>query len=186
MPLSSSFARTLRRALRVAGIALSLLACSTSHDRPLPPPSEPVSAAPPAGPARDGDLPKAPLALSVAEVRNRGEEIEIDVVVDRRTRDPVTFDVALPPGVVLLEGNTSERLEGDEQRVKRTLRLRLPAGTPAEDIRFVADVNGQGYGARATTAYRFGRAAPRLVAPERRALPTRVNGKRLGRAIPLD
>jgi hypothetical protein len=54
-----------------------------------------------------------------------------------------------------------------------------------DDLRVVADARGVGYGMRATTAYRFGRPAPKLVQPARSDTASLANGKRLGKPIPL-
>jgi hypothetical protein len=140
-------------------------------------------------PPTEGDSRSRAVAPVVVRIEKKREvapgEVELEVVIDRRTSDPVSLAVELPPGAELVEGSTHETLDEPGRRLVRTLRLRLPNGTPLDDVRVSADARGRGYGVRATSAYRFGRPAPKLAQPERSSTASIANGKALGKPIPI-
>jgi hypothetical protein len=179
-PLSvSSFA-----AIAACLVSLASVGCATSGELPrrAPEPREPS----PSDAVAPGAAAAAPLVVRVARARDIAPgELELELIIERRTGDPVSFEVQLPAGAELVSGVTRELLEQPERRIVRTLRLRLPSGTPADDLRVIADARGAGYGVRATTAYRFGRPAPQLAQPVRSDSAAVANGKQLGKPIPL-
>lgn len=160
-------------------------ACATQGELPRQAPELAAPSPPPK--SVNGPGVASPLVLHVAGARDVAPgEVELELVIDRRMSDPVELELQLPAGVELVEGATRETLQDPARRIVKTVRLRLPNGTPLEDVRVFADARGVGYGVRASTAYRFGRPAPKLAQPERRASASTANGKRLGRPIPLD
>jgi hypothetical protein len=175
----------IRSGLISACLALSHgIGCATQGELPrqapdLQPPSSNERAATGGGTA-------APLLVHVARTRDLGSgELELEVVIERRTSDPVSLEIALPAGAELIDGALRETLDQPGRRIVRKLLLRLPNGVPADDVRVIADARGVGYGVRATTAYRFGRPLPKLAQPARGGTASIANGKRLGKPIPL-
>lgn len=174
-------------ALRLARpllLALAAGACATPGELPR---EAPARAAP--RPPRIADTPgiAAPLLLHVGAARDVAPgELELELVIERRTEDPVTLELQLPAGVELIDGNARETLHEPARLIVKKVRLRLPNGTPLDDVRVFADSRGAGYGVRASAAYRFGRPEPKLAQPPRRGRAAIANGKRLGRPIPLD
>jgi hypothetical protein len=171
------------RGTLLALAALAAGACATQGELPRQAPEAP---APPAK-SVNGPGVAAPLLLHVASARDVAPgEIELELVIDRRTDDPVALELQLPAGVVLVDGSARETLDEPARRIVKKVRLRLASGIPLDDVRVVADARGVGYGVRASTSYRFGRPAPKLAQPERRSSASVANGKRLGKPIPLD
>jgi hypothetical protein len=128
----------------------------------------------------------APLVVDLRKTRDVAPgEVELELVLQRKTSGPVSLEIQLPAGAELVDGVTRETLNDPARRIVKRLRLRLPEGTPADDVRVIADAHGTGYGARASAAYRFGRPAPKLVQPTRSDTASIANGKRLGKPIPL-
>lgn len=175
----------IRASMISLGVALVASACATQGELPRQAPELEAPSPPPR--SVNGPGTSAPLVLHFAAARDLAPgEIELELVIDRRTTDPVALELQLPPGVELVGGDARETLDEPGRRIVRKVRLRMPNGTPLDDVRVVADAHGIGYGVRATTAYRFGRPAPKLAQPERRASASVANGKRLGKPIPLD
>jgi hypothetical protein len=176
---------SIRVALISIGITLAASACAAQGELPRQAPEREAPSPPPR--AASGPNTSVPLVLDIAAARDVAPgEVELELVIDRRTSDPVALELQLPPGVELIEGEARAMLDEPGRRIVRKVRLRMPNGTPLDDVRVVADARGLGYGVRATAAYRFGRPAPKLAQPERRPSASVANGKRLGRPIPLD
>lgn len=174
-----------RLALLSIATALGASACATPGELPRQTPELQVPSPPPK--STHGPGISAPLVMHVAGARDVAPgEVELELVIERRTGDPVELELQLPAGVELIGGALRETLADSDRRIVKTVRLRLPNGTPLDDVRVFADARGVGYGVRASTSYRFGRPAPKLVQPARRASASTANGKRLGKPIPLD
>jgi hypothetical protein len=161
------------------------IGCATQGELPRQAPELSASSAPPR--SVNGPGIATPLVLHVARARDVAPgEVELELVIDRRTSDPIELVLQLPAGVELLAGAARETLDDPARRIVKKVRLRLSNGTPLDDVRVFADARGVGYGVRASTAYRFGRPAPKLAQPERSGSASSANGKRLGKPIPLD
>jgi hypothetical protein len=77
---------------------------------------------------------------------------------------PIAIGFELPPGVALVDPAFATRPARLGERRKVELRID-PPGEPASDLVAVASLHGDGFGAVARRAYRFGRPEPKLVVP---------------------
>lgn len=123
--------------------------------------------------------PPAPVETHASEARTAPITIRVDgpssiavgestlsVTVTRAVAgtDPIELGIAMPDGVTLIAGDPNERIVERGPVIHRTLKLRVDR-VPEQDVLITANVRGDHYGARATSAYRFGRAEPKLPQP---------------------
>jgi hypothetical protein len=115
-----------------------------------------------------------------------GQDITLVAEISQHVGDraPVTLNLKLPAGVRLMEGSASETLPPGNSKLERRFVVHIDK-VPSEDIELSADVQNPAFGARASGAYRFGRAQPKLAEPARTSQDTVVGGKNLGRPIEL-
>ena len=160
-------------------LGLATGGCATRSDASPPIPSAPVGT---------GLRARAPVVVRVdgpAEVAP-GSELALRIVIERvMGHDPLDLSIVLPEGVVLVSGQTEEKITGDSQHVERSLTVRLTGGVPATDLRVTVDTRGIGYGVHASSAYRFGRPEPKLPQPPREGRPVVIRGRSAGSPIPL-
>jgi hypothetical protein len=175
-------------------LAFALFACTSPRELP------PQATAPPAAPeaavshssrptsANQARPQRAPLVVSVSAKGRveRGGDLDLTITLDRVAPGAATrLSVELPPGATLVSGLQVQDVPGDSTHAERSLRVHLAGNIPASDIHIVADTAGTGYGAHATTAYRFGRPDPVLAQPARTGAPVLVHGSNLGKPIEL-
>ena len=131
---------------------------------------------------------RAPLLLTVSSSGSMesGSDLDLKIVIDRTTpSDPTQLNITLPQGADLVSGALAETITDAVPHVERVVRIHLPNGVPASDVRVTAHTAGVGYGAHAAASFRFGRAEPLLAQPVRAGAPLLVGGKSLGQAIPV-
>ena len=126
------------------------------------------------------------LTLSGPKAPKAGEQVEVSIVVERTAAafNPLELRVVLPQSVKLVSGALQQNL--DDKTSTRWVRvIKVQIGeVPSEDILVTVDVRGDGFGAHASSAYRFGRPEPRLPEPVTDT-PRSVGGLDVGSAIPL-
>src|SRR5262245_45454614 len=102
--------------LLIALAALAAGACATQAELPRQSPGAPGSAANSAS----GPGISAPLVLRVSSARDVAPgEVELELVIDRRTDDPVALELQLPAGVELVDGASRELLDEPARRIVR-------------------------------------------------------------------
>jgi hypothetical protein len=115
-----------------------------------------------------------------------GQDITLVAEIDQtlgQGRD-VSLELKLPRGARLISGKTSELVNADQGKLERRFVVHLD-GVPDQDIELVASTNQRSFGARAKSAYRFGRPEPRLPDLKRAVQPLYVSGRNVGRPIEL-
>lgn len=114
-----------------------------------------------------------------------GEQATIAVAITRRLAVPLDLKVSVPAGMRVLSGKVAEHIEELGQPTLRRELVVVLDTIPAQDLQVEVTTRGEGYGARAMDAYRFGREAPKLPVPQR-GPAIRVNGRDLGQPIDLN
>jgi hypothetical protein len=116
-----------------------------------------------------------------------GQDIEVLAEVDQfvGTGAAVELHLQLPAGARLVSGNQTEQLPAGNGKLTRHFVVHLDS-VPVTDIEAFATTNNNSFGARAKSAYRFGRPEPRLPEPPRAANPISVSGRNLGKPIQLE
>lgn len=179
---------TMHRLLELAtipAVLLSCTACQSPSPAPATPPAEAPAPAADTPPGRHGMEPPMTFTLSGPESVSAGQTLTLVAEIRRTFLSPVPMhiDLAVPRGVVILEGKASETLVDTEQRLlTRTWVLRL-GEVPAEDLEVKVAWQADTWGASAVRAYRFGRPEPKLVTPERDGPELAPPGLRPGRGI---
>jgi hypothetical protein len=166
---------------------LYLVACQSQPNPPTvahaePTPLAPRNDKPELGPHRPPVVVRMQGPASVTA----GQDITLVAEIEQHVGDraPVTLSLKLPAGVRLVEGAANETLQPANGTLERRFVVHIDS-VPAEDIELVANTQSPAFGARASDAYRFGRAQPKLAAPVRGDKDTVVGGKNLGRPIEL-
>lgn len=171
----------------IPAVLLSFTACQSPSPSPAPaeaPPVAPASTAD-APPDRHGMEPPMTFTLTGPESVSAGSTITLVAEIRRTFLSPVPMrvDLAVPRGVVLVEGKASETIVDAEQRVMtRTWTLRF-GEVPAEDLEVKVAWQAETWGASAVKAYRFGRPEPKIVAPPRDGPELAPPGYRPSRGI---
>lgn len=187
---------TMHRLLELAvipAVLLSMTACQSPSPSPTPgegpgPVEAPAPAEAPAAeapPGKHGMEPPMTFTLSGPESVSAGQTLTLVAEIRRTFLSPVPMhiDLAVPSGVVIVEGKASETLVDTDQRLlTRTWVLRL-GEVPAEDLEVKVAWQADTWGASAVRAYRFGRPEPKLVTPERDGPELAPAGLRPGRGI---
>lgn len=178
----------------IKGCTACLLAAAwlgACHDAAPP---EPTSAVAPPVSARSA--PQAPelgphkspvtVALHGPAQVSAGQDFELLAEVEQLagSQAQVSLTLQLPEGVRLVSGQTSELLPSGNGKLLRRFVVHVDQ-VPSADIEAVASTQSMSFGARAQSAYRFGRPEPRFRAPERPEKALRVGGKDVGRPILL-
>jgi hypothetical protein len=185
--------KTLRGSLRNALLvgAAAGLASASACWQPGPARSQaraPITNGPTTPSTLTGASQRAPMVLSILgpEKVTPGQPVELKVVIERSVKGaPLFVKLALPPGTHLQEGQMSERIDDDADRIERTIVLRMIGKGPATDLEVSVDAGDQHFGMHATGAYRFGRAAPLLPQPDRTGEPLLMGGQDYGRPVPI-
>jgi hypothetical protein len=133
---------------------------------------------------------RSPLTVQISgPAKPRAGQITALVITVQRTPSAlIPFDMAieLPQGAKLVSGQLKEHvLDAKHKTLKRRLKLRLER-VPERDVQVSAEARTDAWGAHATDAYRFGRPEPVLAVPATGGPEIRLNGKNLGRGIPID
>jgi hypothetical protein len=131
---------------------------------------------------------QGPLSCRLAgpELAHAGERLPLTLRIDRRMLHDsveVAVQVNLPAGVVLEQGKLQTQVLPDSEPVvelQYTLRSDV---LPDENVVFVLDAQGEGFGYHAELPYEFGRASVALDAPERSAGAVRVAARNFGNAV---
>ena len=149
---------------RIATIAVlaTALACAERETPQPSPPASPVQAETQASGARMAPITvrvDGPPAIAVGE-----STLSVTLTRAVASTDPVELGIVLPAGVTVIEGDPNERVVEAGPVILRKFRLRV-VRIPEQDVLITASVRGEHYGARATSAYRFGRAEPKLPQP---------------------
>jgi hypothetical protein len=172
-------------------LAVWLGAC---HDAAAPEPSN--AAAPHASAPRTAAVTQTPelgphrspvtVALHGPERVDAGQDIELLAEVEQLagSKSQVSLDLKLPDGVRLVSGQTSELLPSGNGKLVRRFVVHVDH-VPTTDIEAVASTQSTSFGARAQSAYRFGRPEPRFKELERPEKSLKVGGKNVGRPILL-
>ena len=178
------------------GIAALALTClNACHDSsPVAPPSAapepPATAATKPTPTEHAELGphQSPVTLRLRgpEQVIAGQDIELIAEVNQRvgSQAQVSLNLQLPDGVRLVSGENGELLPSGNGTLTRRFVVHVER-VPQSDIEAVASTQSTAFGARAQSAYRFGRPEPRFLAPERSERPLTVGGKNVGRPIQL-
>jgi hypothetical protein len=175
--------------LFAALIALATTSACTTASEPRTPAPVATEATPATTDQPQRHTLQAPVVVSVdgpAQVAP-GKDVAIKVIIERTVKGtPLDLAITLPPGAELAAGQMREHIMDQADRIERTLVLRVTGDVPLGDVKVAVDASDAAtFGAHATAAYRFGRAAPTLAQPVRMGRPITINGKRLGNPIPL-
>lgn len=182
-----------KRTFRLLGLLAVVASASCGGGKPTavrPDQPSPSDISPPenaTGHAADQEA-RAPLRLTLSgpKAPKAGEQIEVSIVVERTAAafNPLELRVALPRSAKLVDGELLQTID-DKASTKwaRVIKVQIDE-VPAEDIVVTVDVRGDGFGAHASSAYRFGRPEPRLPDPPTDT-PRSVGGLDVGSAIPL-
>jgi hypothetical protein len=172
-------------AVALLGVSL-LLACDESaarSDRA----KNPAAVAQPRALVETGNR-QGPLASSLSgpDRARAGETLPLTLRIDRRMLHDsveVLVEVNLPDGVALQQGKLRTRVLPDSEAVVE-LRYALRADAlPDENVVFVLDAEGEGFGYHAELPYEFGRESAPPSAPERSAEAVRVAAKNFGASV---
>lgn len=179
--------------MRTLHVLLSLAALSACHSGGPAPEREPALSATPGavGPRRptpELGPHQSPVTVSLAgpgQVR-AGQDIEVVARVDRRAGADalVALELELPEGARLVSGDAKEMLPAGNGVLERRYVIHLDR-VPTTDIQVVARADTSSFGARAKSAYRFGRPEPRFVEPPRSERRLNVGGRDVGAPIQL-
>ncbi|RYZ03976.1 MAG: hypothetical protein EOO73_25295 [Myxococcales bacterium] len=173
------------RTLRVSLFALCLAACRNGEPAAerQPAVSRPSSLqAPELGPHQS----PVSVQLSGPAQVTPGQDIEVFARIDRRAGSAaaVSLELELPEGARLVSGNPSEVLPAGNGVLERRFVVHLDR-VPSTDIQVVAQTSAASFGARAKSAYRFGRPEPRFAEPPRSGKSLKVGGRDVGKPIQL-
>jgi hypothetical protein len=181
---------------RNCGLLACLLAAgwlAACHDAASPEPSNaaaPRARTPRAAVVQTPELGphKSPVtvALHGPEQVTAGQDIELLAEVEQLagSQSQVSLNLQLPAGVRLVSGQTSELLPSGNGKLVRRFVVHVDQ-VPTTDIEAVASTQSTAFGARAQSAYRFGRPEPRFKEPERREKSLKLGTKDVGRPILL-
>ena len=176
-------------------VFISLLALGACHGsgEPAPTPAAALTPAPtppppPAAQAAQFGAHRSPVTVKLvgpAQV-SAGQDIEVVADVEQLvgSQAAVELSLVLPEGARLISGSAQELLPTGNGKLQRRFLVHLDR-VPATDIEVVAKTNSSSFGARAKSAYRFGRPEPRFTELPRSASPLSVGGKGLGHPIEL-
>lgn len=158
-------------------------------------PGSPGVVIPPSG----GTLPKVPgkdwhppylVKVEGPDAPKPGQAVRLRVVVERELVDatPMAFSVRLPDGVSLLGGQLEESVvDATSAVVVRELELQVGSSLPEDDVVITVRQLGEGWGANAVKAYRFGRPDPAAkTAPLRFGKPVDVGHGKVVRPVIVD
>jgi hypothetical protein len=176
-----------------ASVVLAISACHSATE-PAPKPT-PVGVAHEHGSGPDAATEHAELGPHRSPVVVRltgpasaqaGQDLEIVAVIEQfvGSQSVVSLDLVLPPGARLVSGNPSEQLPPGNGTVERHFIVHLER-VPEADVELIAKAGNASFGARAKSAYRFGRPEPTLLQPKRAASEVVIGGRNLGHPIEL-
>jgi hypothetical protein len=189
------------RLLCLVGVFFGV-ACHESTPAPSPQSSPPPLAAPESAPSAAAPNAAPPSALQNPEFGphrspvtvkllgpeqvSAGQDIEVVAEVDQfvGSNAAVQLHLELPEGAHLVSGNESELLPTGNGKLTRRFVVHLDK-VPTTDIEVFATTSSNSFGARAKSAYRFGRPEPRFAEPARAASPLVVSGRNLGTPVQL-
>jgi hypothetical protein len=178
--------------------ALPLAACHdraepAPHPAPLTDATTPDSTPPSSAAARTNDQPelgphRSPVTVKLLgpEQVSAGQDIEVVAEVNQFVGSSAAVELRLnlPEGAHLVSGSPTEQLPAGNGKLVRHFIVHLDR-VPARDIEVVATTSSTAFGARAQSAYRFGRPEPRFADPQRADRPLIVGGKNVGKPIQL-
>jgi len=171
-------------------LGFGLAACQSQPSPPAAAHAESPAATPTPSSGEKPDLgphrPPVVVRMKGPDSVAAGQDITLVAEIEQHVGDraPVTLNLKLPAGVRLVEGAASETLHPGNTRLERRFVVHVDK-VPAEDIELSVDTQNPAFGARASGAYRFGRAQPKLAEPVRTDQDTVIGGKNLGRPIEL-
>lgn len=175
------------RTLSVCFSLLALAACRSGEPAPerQPAVSAPATTARQAPELGPHQSPVSIQLIGPAQV-TAGQDIEVVARIERRvgTDAPVALKLELPEGARLVSGNPTEVLPSGNGALERRFVVHLDR-VPTTDIQVVAQTSTSSFGARAKSAYRFGRPEPRFAEPPRSGKQLKVGGRDVGAPIQL-
>jgi len=184
-------ASTMRLSLEfVFALCFGSVACQSQSSPPAAAHAENVAPTPPAPSSEKPEFgphrPPVVVRMQGPDSVALGQDITLVAEIEQHVGDKaaVTLNLKLPAGVRLVEGAASETLRPGNTRLERRFVVHIDK-LPTEDIELSVDTQNPAFGARATGAYRFGRAQPKLAEPVRTDQDTLIGGKNLGRPIEL-
>jgi hypothetical protein len=176
--------------------ATALLGCHAPPE-PAPQPAPLAATAPSVDAAASSAVPAAeqpglgphrsPVTVKLVGPQQVGAGQDIEVVAEVEQfvgASPVELTLLLPEGAHLVSGASFEALPSGDGKLVRRFVVHLDR-VPTTDIEVEASTSNAAFGARAKSAYRFGRPEPRFAEPPRTARPVIVSGKNLGKPIQL-
>lgn len=115
--------------------------------------------------------------------------VKVHVTIERNLIDstPLHLEVKLPEGVTLIRGQVEEAIvDAQSSTLARTIELRIGAEMPVEDVVVIVSQRGDGWGAHAEHAYRFGRPEPDPTPTLRRGEPIDLGNGTVVRPVIVD
>jgi hypothetical protein len=139
--------------------------------------------------AVNADAARAPMLVRWQLLSDNGGRLRISAIVVRRAllRVPIDVQVEVPPGLQLVSGATTFRLEPNLPPGETVATMEFfYSRAPLEDLKLTAHANGPGMGVHATDVYRFGRPAPQPPRPQPSGPNNKVGDVDLGPAIEIE
>jgi hypothetical protein len=164
-----------------------LVACERVPEAVTQPPSG--AQAVPARPSTNQPALSAPGSLLTVRLLGpaqaaAGQDIGVTAEVEQHVgANAVQLELRLPMGARLVSGKQMELLPLGDDTLQRHFVVHLDS-LPDGDLEVIASASGDGFGARAHGAYRFGRPEPRFAEP-RRGKPLTLSGRDLGAPVEL-
>jgi hypothetical protein len=135
------------------------------------------------------DAARAPMLVRWQLLSDNGGRLRISAIVVRKAllRVPIDVQVEVPPGLQLVSGTTTFRLEANLPPGETVATMEFVySRAPREDLKLTAHATGPGMGVHATDVYRFGRPAPHPPRPQPSGPSNKVGDVDLGPAIEIE